>query len=62
MGFQTVYKLARTGKIKSYTGVDDPYGGTENVVKALDGEYASPLEMAEQMLAYSDETGFLKGT
>ncbi|KAG0582746.1 hypothetical protein KC19_3G082500 [Ceratodon purpureus] len=60
-----LYKLARAGKIKGFTGVDDPYEDPQEpeiVMKAVNGEYASPQEMTVQMLAYLEENGFLKGT
>ena len=60
-----LYKLARAGKIKGFTGIDDPYEDPQEpeiVMKAVNGEYASPQEMTVQMLAYLEENGFLKGT
>ena len=59
-----LYKLARAGKIKGFTGVDDPYEEpkeAEIVMKAENGVYASPQEMTVQMLAYLEENGFLRG-
>ncbi|KAG0599108.1 hypothetical protein M758_12G128600 [Ceratodon purpureus] len=59
-----LYKLARAGKIKGFTGVDDPYEEpqeAEIVMKAVNGVYASPQEMTVQMLAYLEENGFLRG-
>lgn len=60
-----LYKLARAGKIKGFTGIDDPYEDppeAEIVMRAVDGKYASPEEMTVQMLEYLEENGFLRGT
>lgn len=60
-----LYKLARAGKIKGFTGVDDPYEDPpepEIVMKAVDGVFASPEEMTVQMLEYLEQRGFLRGT
>lgn len=59
-----LYKLARAGKIKGFTGVDDPYEvppAAEIVMTAVNGVYASPKEMALQMLSYLEDNGFLRG-
>lgn len=57
-----LYKLARAGKIKGFTGIDDPYEGpqeAEIVLRDVDGKYASPQEMAAKVLAYLEDRGFL---
>eukprot|EP00262_Sarcandra_glabra_P002453 TRINITY_DN12750_c0_g1_i1.p1 TRINITY_DN12750_c0_g1~~TRINITY_DN12750_c0_g1_i1.p1 ORF type:complete len:317 (-),score=40.78 TRINITY_DN12750_c0_g1_i1:96-1046(-) len=59
-----LYKLARAGKIKGFTGVDDPYEpplNCEIVIQQEGGICASPSEMAEQVLSYLEEKGFLEG-
>lgn len=59
-----LYKLARAGKIKGFTGVDDPYEqplNCEIVMKPKDREEAMPPSaMAEQVISYLDMHGFLK--
>lgn len=58
-----LYKLARTGKIKGFTGVDDPYEPPVNgeiVIKMKDGECPSPKAMAKQVLCYLEENGYLQ--
>lgn len=58
-----LYKLARTGKIKGFTGVDDPYESPVNseiVIKMEDGECPSPKAMANQVLCYLEENGYLQ--
>lgn len=58
-----LYKLARAGKIKRFTGVDDPYEpplNCEIVIAQTDGECPSPAAMAKQVLSYLEEKGFLQ--
>ncbi|CAL5324541.1 unnamed protein product [Camellia sinensis] len=57
-----MYKLARAGKIKCFTGIDDPYEAPLNseIVLQLKGEVcASPSEMAETVIDYLKEKGYL---
>uniref|UniRef100_A0ACD5UKD6 Uncharacterized protein n=1 Tax=Avena sativa TaxID=4498 RepID=A0ACD5UKD6_AVESA len=57
-----LYKLARAGKIKGFTGIDDPYEPPLNCeieLKEVDGVCPSPSEMAEQVVTYLEEKGFL---
>ncbi|GMP23534.1 hypothetical protein CsSME_00001086 [Camellia sinensis var. sinensis] len=57
-----LYKLARAGKIKGFTGIDDPYEAPLNseIVLQQKGEIcASPSEMAETVIAYLKEKGYL---
>ncbi|XP_020520939.1 adenylyl-sulfate kinase 3 isoform X2 [Amborella trichopoda] len=58
-----LYKLARAGKIKGFTGIDDPYEPPVNceiVVEQKDGVCSSPTAMAEQVVAYLEDNGFLQ--
>ncbi|KAJ6826699.1 adenylyl-sulfate kinase 3-like [Iris pallida] len=58
-----LYKLVRAGKIKGFTGIDDPYEPPlkcEIVIQTKEGECASPTAMAEQVISYLDLNGFLK--
>lgn len=58
-----LYKLARAGKIKGFTGIDDPYEAPLNcelVIRSKDGMCASPSIMAEQVISYLDHKGFLQ--
>ncbi|KAK8962773.1 hypothetical protein KSP40_PGU011324 [Platanthera guangdongensis] len=58
-----LYKLARAGKIKRFTGVNDPYEpplNCEIVIAQTDGECPSPAAMAKQVLSYLEEKGFLQ--
>ncbi|XP_044965236.1 adenylyl-sulfate kinase 3-like [Hordeum vulgare subsp. vulgare] len=57
-----LYKLARAGKIKGFTGIDDPYEAPLNCeieIKEVDGVCPSPSDMATQVITYLEEKGFL---
>lgn len=61
-----LYKAARAGKIKGFTGIDDPYEEPENAevtiqVKDGSGTMQSPEDMAAAILKYLDKQGFLTG-
>lgn len=58
-----LYKLARAGKIKGFTGIDDPYEPPECceiVMQPRNGVCPSPRDMAEQVVAYLAEKGLLE--
>ncbi|CAN8272157.1 unnamed protein product [Cochlearia groenlandica] len=57
-----LYKLARAGKIKGFTGIDDPYEAPLNCEIALgqQGTGTSPIEMAETVVAYLENKGYLQ--
>ncbi|GMI68031.1 hypothetical protein HRI_000472400 [Hibiscus trionum] len=58
-----LYKLARAGKIKGFTGVDDPYEPPLNCELSLPpkgNSCASPSEMAETVMSYLEEKGYLQ--
>ncbi|CAL5062048.1 unnamed protein product [Urochloa decumbens] len=57
-----LYKLARAGKIKGFTGIDDPYEAPLNCeieIKEVNGVCPSPCDMAGQVVTYLEEKGFL---
>ncbi|KAF7134890.1 hypothetical protein RHSIM_Rhsim08G0093700 [Rhododendron simsii] len=57
-----LYKLARAGKIEGFTGIDDPYEpplNSEIVLRQKGGVCASPREMAEIVISYLEENGYL---
>ena len=61
-----LYKAARAGKIKNFTGIDDPYEEPENAeividARTPDGKFISAEESAGKILEYLDKKGFLKG-
>ncbi|XP_010530704.1 PREDICTED: adenylyl-sulfate kinase 1, chloroplastic [Tarenaya hassleriana] len=57
-----LYKLARAGKIKGFTGIDDPYEPPLNSEIALKHERSgtSPIEMAETVVEYLEKKGYLR--
>ncbi|KAG6576911.1 Adenylyl-sulfate kinase 1, chloroplastic [Cucurbita argyrosperma subsp. argyrosperma] len=55
-----LYKLARAGKIKGFTGIDDPYEVPLNCEIVLKNNGGSPCEMAEKVLSYLEQKGFLQ--
>uniref|UniRef100_A0A5B6ZDE7 Adenylyl-sulfate kinase n=1 Tax=Davidia involucrata TaxID=16924 RepID=A0A5B6ZDE7_DAVIN len=58
-----LYKLARAGKIKGFTGIDDPYEpplNSEIVLQQKEGVCTSPSDMAETVISYLEEKGYLK--
>ncbi|CAD6253029.1 unnamed protein product [Miscanthus lutarioriparius] len=57
-----LYKLARAGKIKGFTGIDDPYeppSDCEIVIQCKVGDCPSPKSMADQVVSYLETNGFL---
>ncbi|KAK8933393.1 hypothetical protein KSP39_PZI015270 [Platanthera zijinensis] len=58
-----LYKLARSGKIKGFTGVDDPYEApfkSEILIAPTNGICPSPDSMVKQVISYLDENEFLE--
>lgn len=60
-----LYKAARAGKIKGFTGIDDPYEEPEKPeltveVKDGQGNHQSPELMAGQILQYLEGMGYLR--
>jgi sulfate adenylyltransferase len=54
-----MYAEARAGRIKGFTGIDDPYEPPLNAELVLDTVNASAEENAERVLAYLLEQGFV---
>jgi adenylylsulfate kinase len=54
-----LYAKARSGEIKEFTGVSDPYEPPENAELVLDTEHQSPEESAQQILDYLEEQGLI---
>jgi adenylylsulfate kinase len=55
-----LYKKARAGQIKGFTGIDDPYEAPENAEIVIDTEKMKPEQAAEQILTYLEERGYLR--
>ena len=54
-----LYKKARAGEIKGFTGIDDPYEPPMRAEVVIDTEATSPDEAAGQVLAYLERLGYL---
>jgi len=50
-----LYAKARSGEIKEFTGVSDPYEPPEDPELVLETESQSPEESAQQIIAYLEE-------
>src|SRR6201999_1971202 len=55
-----LYKKARAGELKGFTGIDDPYEAPEKAEIVIETEKSSPAQAAKQILAYLDQKGLLK--
>ncbi|XP_051143079.1 adenylyl-sulfate kinase 3 isoform X2 [Andrographis paniculata] len=60
-----LYKLARAGKIKGFTGIDDPYEPPlkceiEIELEGKGGHCPTPNEMAGQVVSYLEDRGYLE--
>ncbi|KDP39700.1 hypothetical protein JCGZ_02720 [Jatropha curcas] len=58
-----LYKLARAGKIKGFTGIDDPYEPPLNCeieIQEKDGVCPTPTAMAGQVVSYLEDKGYLQ--
>jgi len=55
-----MYRQAREGKIKNFTGVDDPYEEPHNAELSLDTVARTAEENAEAVLAHLVEKGFVR--
>ncbi|MDP2412069.1 MAG: sulfate adenylyltransferase subunit CysN [Pseudolabrys sp.] len=54
-----LYKRARQGLIKNFTGIDSPYEAPEAPELRLDAGTRSPEDMAEEVVAYLTTRGYL---
>ena len=54
-----LYAKARSGEIKEFTGVSDPYEVPENPELVIDTESQSPEQSAQQIIAYLEEREFI---
>jgi adenylylsulfate kinase len=52
-----LYKKARAGEIKGFTGIDDPYEEPMNSELTLMTETCPPEELARQVIRYLEERG-----
>jgi len=56
-----LYKKARAGEIKGFTGIDDPYEEPANAEVVLETEKQSAVESAAQVLNYLESKRYLAG-
>jgi len=52
-----LYKKARAGELKGFTGIDDPYETPAQPELVLDGGTKTPEELAEEVIEYLKERG-----
>jgi adenylylsulfate kinase len=55
-----LYKKARAGQIKGFTGIDDPYEAPEKPEILIETEKTSAADAAKQILAYLEKGGYLQ--
>jgi len=55
-----LYKKARAGQIKGFTGIDDPYEAPDKAEIVIETEKLKPEQAAEKILTYLDERGYLR--
>lgn len=55
-----LYALARAGKIKGFTGIDDPYDVPEHAEMVIDTKNLSPDLAAHRILVKLERMGFIK--
>jgi adenylylsulfate kinase len=54
-----LYKKARAGEIKEFTGISDPYEPPEDPELVLETEQQTPAESAQQILDYLEQRGLI---
>jgi len=54
-----LYKKARAGELKNFTGIDDPYEAPEKPELVLDSDKKGIDELAGEVVAYLDKHGIL---
>ena len=54
-----LYKKARAGEIKGFTGIDDPYEIPDNPELRIDTSYISQEEEVQQVFIYLENEGYL---
>jgi adenylyl-sulfate kinase len=55
-----LYKLADEGKLKGFTGVDDPYEEPENPELVVETDKETPEQSVQRILAKLEELGYLE--
>lgn len=57
-----LYKKARAGEIKEFTGISAPYEEPLKPELVLDANIKAPQELAQQVIDYMTQRGLLRGT
>ncbi len=57
-----LYKKARSGAIKNFTGIDSPYEAPQSPEIHLQNYRQGPDESVRQILMYLQDNGYLRGT
>src|SRR6266699_3401635 len=55
-----LYKLADEGKLKGFTGVDDPYEEPENPELVIETDKETPAQSVQRILVKLEELGYLE--
>jgi len=55
-----LYKKARAGEIKNFTGISDPYEAPEKPELVLDSNNKGIEELTNEVIAYLEKNGYLK--
>ncbi len=55
-----LYKKARAGELKGFTGIDDPYEAPENPELVLDAGTKTAEQLADEVIAYLKQQGILR--
>ena len=54
-----LYRLARAGKLKEFTGISDPYEDPTNAELKIDSSGIEPEKLVEKIYNYIEECGFI---
>ena len=55
-----LYRRARAGEIRNFTGIDSPYEPPSAPELRLDTEHATPQELADAVLRWLQENAYLR--
>jgi adenylylsulfate kinase len=55
-----LYKKARAGQLKNFTGIDDPYEAPNNAELSIDATRTSPQEATVLLLQYLEKQGLVR--
>lgn len=55
-----LYAKAMSGELQGFTGVNDPYEAPENPELVLDSENRSPDQLADEVIAWMEQNGYLQ--